>query len=369
MFDLPFLKKLQLPKLDLTFGFGSASFVGIDVGSDSVKVVQLRRERERAVLETYGELKVARYFQREGSAAGGGLLAHTDQHIVDLLTDVLRESNVTTQRAVFGIPPTASFITTVGFPLLSADELRQAVPYEAKRFIPIASAEVTLDWHVLETDESAKRTMVLIAAVPNEVVAKYRRVAELMKVELEGVEIESFSLARSLLGPHRGVTAIIQLGAVVTTLVVVDRRQVRLNNNFGRGSQEITAALAHSLGVVPERAETIKREVGLSVKPEDREVAGIISPIIDSILADVERALASYNRTAARKVENIILAGGGAGLSGLEGRVAERFGLETAVGNPFNRTVFPAFLAPVLKGIAPGFAVAVGLALRPITPV
>lgn len=364
MVDLSFLKKIQFPKIRLNFALGPASFVGIDVGSDSVKVVQLRRERERAVLETYGELKAARYFQ--GERGGGGFLAHGDQNVASLLTDVLRESNVTTKRAVFGIPSTSSFITLVRLPLLSPQEIRSAVPFEAKKYIPIPLAEVALDWRVLETDEAEKRTDVLLVAVPNEVIAKYRRIAEALGLELEAVEVESFSLVRSLLGADRGVTAIIHWGAAVITVTIADRQQIRMNSNFGRGSQEVTGALARSLGIAPERADAMKREVGLSEKPEEREVAGIIAPIVDSVLTDIERALTNYNRAAKRKIEKIVITGGGASLAGLVDRVAKHFGLETTIGNPFSRTVFPAFLQPVLKGIAPNFSVAVGLALRQI---
>lgn len=367
MASIPFLKKIRFPKFNLNFSLGPASFVGVDIGTDSVKVVQLRRERERAVLETYGELKVARYFQPEGAAAGGGFVGHSDQHVVELLTDVLRESNVTTRRVVFGIPSTASFVTAVALPLADNEEIKAAVPFEAKKYIPMPVAEVTLDWQVLEEDPAAKRTTVLLAAVPTEVVAKYQRVAELMHLELEAVEIESFSLVRSLLGSDRGVTAVIHWGAAVTTITVVDRKRIRLNHNFGRGSQEITSALAHGLGVSVERADGVKKDVGLSEKPEEREITQIIEPIVESTLSDLERAMISYNRTAKRKIERIVLAGGGASLGGLVGHVAKRFGLETAIGNPFARTVFPAFLAPVLKDIAPNFAVAVGLALRPIS--
>lgn len=360
---IPFLKKIQFPNIRLNFGPGRASFVGVDVGSDSVKVVQLRRERERAILETYGELKAERYFKNE---RGGGLVSASDQSLANLLTDVLRESNVTARRAVFGIPATASFVTLIRLPLLDAGEIRSAMPLEAKRYIPIPLAEVSLDWQTIETDEAASRTAVLLVAVPNEVIAKYRRVADLLRIELEAVEVESFSLVRSLLGSDRGVSAVINWGAVVTTVSVADRQLVRMNHNLGRGSREITDAVSRSLGIAPERAEAMKREIGLSEKPEEREVAGIIASIVDGILTDVERALTNYNRTAKRKVERIVLAGGGASLPGLVDQVARRFGLETAVGNPFARTVFPAFLQPVLKGIAPSFSVAVGLALRQI---
>lgn len=365
MVSIPFLKKIQFPRLNIRFGLGAASYVGVDIGSDSVKVVQLKKERERAVLETYGELKAARYFEKTGTA-GGNILTRPDREVTELLTDVLREANVTARHAVFGIPATASFITVVRLPLLPPDELAAALPFEARKYVPIPLAEVTLDWQILEEDETAGYAEVLLVAIPTEVLAKYQRIAQALKLELAGVEVESFSLARSLVATERGAIAIIHWGAAVTTLTVVDRKQIRMNHNFGRGAQDITNAIAHGLGVSMERAEAVKKSVGLSEKPEERDTAAIVAPIVDAALADLERAFVNYNRTAKRKIERILLAGGGAGLAGLVAHVAKRFGLETAVGNPFARTVFPVFLQPVLTDIAPNFSVAVGLALREV---
>lgn len=365
MATIPFLNKIQFPKLDFRFAFGPASFVGIDIGSDAVKVVQLRKERERAILETYGELKTGRYFQKEPSA-GGGFLSHSDQILAEILGDVLRESNVTTRRAVFGIPATSSFVILINFPLMGPDEIQTAIQFEAKKYIPIPVSEVAMDWQILETNEDEKRLEVLLVAVPREVVSKCERLAKLLSLDLVAAEIESFSLVRSLLGQDRGASAIMHWGAAVTTVIIAVRRSIRASHNFGHGSREITNALAQSLGISRERAETLKKETGLSEKPEDREAVAVISPIVDSTLLDLERVMVNYNRGAGRKVEKIILTGGGAGLAGLAGHVAKRFGLETVLGNPFSRTVFPAFLQPVLKDIAPDFAVAVGLALRPI---
>lgn len=359
-----FLKKLKLPPLELKLMGRSPSVCGIDIGSESVKVVQLKKERERAILETYGELKSERYFNEPGVRT---LLQYRDEELRGLLTDVLREANVTTHRAVLAVPSASSFITLIHLPFLSEDEIRSAIPFEAKKYVPIPTAEVLLDWQIVGEDRARGRVEVLLVAVPQEVIAKLKRVAELAELEPEGLEIESFSLARSLLGGELGCAMVLNWGAVTTGLTIAVGRQIRLNHNVGRGSREITSTLSKSLGVTIERAEDMKKQVGLSEKPEERAIRDTIAPFIDSTLADAERILSAYNRSAERKVEKIYLAGGGANLLGLVDYVSKHFGLETAIGNAFARTMFPAFLQPLLREIAPGFAVAVGLALRPIT--
>lgn len=366
MVDIPFLKKLTFPKLDLRFfGGKGASFVGIDIGSESAKVVQLRKDQERAVLETYGELKTSHYFKR-AAGTGGGFLRFLDRDIADMLKDLLRESNVSTKQAVLGIPSVSSFITVIELPPMRRDEVSAAIPFEARRYIPIPVSEVTMDWQIIEEDEATRRMKVLLVVVPHEVINKYKRIAELAKLDIQAIEIESFSLARALAGRERGVTALINIGAQSTTVTVIDNRIVRMNTNIGRGSREITIILARSLAIDEERAEALKKEVGLSTKPEEKEIADVVAPLVDAILGDAERVLMMYNRTNVRKVERIILAGGGASMAGLVDYAAKRFGLETTLGNPFAGTVYPAFMQPILKDIGPGFGVAVGLALRQI---
>ncbi len=366
---IPFLDRIKIPTFSFGFGFRSASVAGVDIGTESVKVVQLKKEGDRGVLETYGELKSARYFAQETTGGAAGFIGYRDESVANLLRDVLREAKVTTRRAVFAIPSTASFVTTIQLPLLRRNELEAAIPFEAKKYIPVPIAEVALDWQILEQDSAGGRVTVLLAAVPREVVAKFQRIAGLLKLDLEAAEIENFSLVRSLLANDRGVTALIQWGGVVTTITIVDQRRIRSHHNFGRGSREITTAIARSLGVSVERAEAVKREIGFSEKPEEQELVSVIAPVVDSILADIERVVTLYNRSAKRKIERIVLTGGGARLKGLVDHVAKRFGLETVIGNPFTHTIFPPFLHPTLKEIAPNFAVAVGLALRTIVPI
>lgn len=366
---IAFFDRIKIPTFSFGFAFRSASVAGIDIGTESVKVVQLKKEGDRGVLETYGELKSARYFEKDTTSGAAGFIGYRDESIANLLRDVLREAKVTTRRTVFAIPSTASFVTTIHLPLLPRHELEAAIPFEAKKYIPIPIPEVALDWQILEPDTTGGRVTVLLAAVPREVVTKFQRIAELLQLDLEAAEIENFSLVRSLLSNDRGVSALIQWGGVVSTITIVDQRRIRSHHNFGRGSREITSAIARSLGVSVERAEAVKREVGFSEKPEEQEIVGVIAPVVDSILADIERVMTVYNRGAKRKIERLVLTGGGAHLKGLVDHVAKRFGLETIVGNPFTHTVFPPFLHPTLKEIAPNFAVAVGLALRDIVAV
>ena len=338
--------------------------MGIDIGAASTKVVQLRYEKERAILETYGELSNAHYL-KDGEGGGVGLLRYLDQDIANLLKDALKESNVTSTAAVFSVPATASFITQFSLPRLSLKELEQAVPFEARKYVPIPMAEVVLDWDLLETTED-QENRILLVAVPREVIEKFKRVAELAGLTISGLEVETFSLVRSLAGRDIAPTALINMGHLSTSLAFIDQGKLRSAHNFSHGSLELTRALERGLGINQERAESLKREIGLSDRMEDRETATILSPLIEILFEEIARSISLYNRHASRHIQRMILSGSGSNLRGMVDQASIKFGMEVSKGNPFSRVAAPAFLQPILREIGPGFAVAVGLALHAI---
>lgn len=364
--DTSFLKKLVLPRFSLpVFAGGPASVAGIDIGASSTKVVQLRYEGERAILETYGELLNEGYL-KIGEGTGAGFLRYADNDIASLLKDLIRESNVTAKDAVMAVPAVSSFITTITFPAVAEKEIEQAVPFEARKYIPVPVSEVILDWDILGPTEGRDTIDVLLVAVPREIIDKLKRVADLGGIKLKALEVETFSMIRSLGGRELVPMAYINLGYQTTTLAIVDMGKLRVSYTFGRGSSELTKALARGLGISNERAEGIKREVGMSERIEEREITSIIAPLMAVLFAEIERTVSLYNRKTPRKIQKINLTGGGSNLKGLVEHTASKFGVEVTQGNPFGRVVTPAFMQPILREIGPSFSVAVGLALHGI---
>lgn len=366
--DFSFLKK-YLPIEGLSFEkiFKKASFVGIDIGLSSVKVVQLRKEEERAILETYGQLKSGAYLKNiDASASFSGFLRYLDDDIAGMLKDVLREAKVTTRAAVMSIPASASFMTLAELPRIPEKERASVLAFEARRYIPIPQTEVFTNWVVIEGEEQLPRMKVLFVAVPREVVSKYQRIAKAANLDLRAIEIESFSYARSLVGADRAPTLIIHLGYEATTATIVDEGIIRINHTIDRGQEALSSALATGLSISKDRAEDFKNEVGLSEKIEQQEIAAILEPLLQLMIREIERVVIAYNRENERKIEKVILTGGGARLHGVVEYVAKVFGLEVSIGNSFKRTVYPQFMQPILREVSSHFAVATGLALREI---
>lgn len=119
--------------------------VGIDIGTSSIKVVQLRKKKGRALLETYGEIALGPY----GGLSVGQVTNLTSDKVAEAIKDLIREANVTTLSGGLSIPFKSSLVTLMELPIIDEKQLKEMIPLEARKYIPVPISEVTLDWWVI----------------------------------------------------------------------------------------------------------------------------------------------------------------------------------------------------------------------------
>ncbi len=346
-------------------------FLGVDIGSSSIKIVQLKKEKERAILETYGELSLAGY----ANGDVGKAFVVIDTKITEALSDILKESKAGAKSAEVSLPLKNSFLTTMEMPYLSEEELKEAIPFEARKYVPIPLSEAKIDWWILppKSEENAvssigspkrKFVSVLLAAVPQEITAKYKSIFKNVNVEINNFELEVFPFARAALHRELGAVLLLDLGASSTKMIIADGGAVRAAHSLDKGSQEMTLNLSQSLGLNFERAEILKRENGILHKPETEGVASILETQVEFIAYEAERFLLDWKRRGGRPISKIVLGGGGALLKGITETMIKKFGVEAETVNPFSKVVYPAFLEPSLREVGATFTNAIGLALK-----
>lgn len=360
------------------FSKGGQSVLGIDIGSSSVKVVQLKKKGGKAILETYGELSLGGY---AGVEIGRATNLPTDK-IVQALRDVLKESNTTTVQSGISIPASSSLLSFIKMPDLPLKDLATMIPIEARKYIPVPISEVMLDWSVVPKDENyvsefeaplvkkvegdaqGKSVDILLAVIHNEVLSKYSQIVTGAELVNGFFEIEIFSTMRSVIEQSLDAQIVFDFGAGSTKLYIIDRGMLRNSHTISRGSQEITLALSRALGVSVGDAEHLKRTVGVSEDANQKNIKEIIILNLDYILAETVRVMSAYEKKTNKNISRVILTGGGSLLKGFLAIARARLETEVILGDPFSRTEAPAFLDPVLKEAGPEFAVAIGLALR-----
>lgn len=353
------------------------SVIGIDIGASSIKVVQLKKEEGRAVLETYGSLSTAPY----AGGAVGQVVAVPEEALVKAVNDLFKEANVTTNNSAMSIPASSSLVFLVELPGTVAEKDVQSIIYnEARRYIPVPITEVAIDWWLVPkrpldnvTDDSEKptevemkeeKTKVLVAAIHNEALEKYKSLVNDAKLETDFFEIEMFSSVRSTIGQDLSTIMLFDMGASKTKISIVDRGVIQDFHIINRGSHDITKALVAGLGVSFKDAEDMKKEFGLFDNPKQPKAAEVVRVALDYILFEAGNVVLNYEKKYNRSIGKIVLTGGGVLLKGVADAAKEKWASDVVMGNPFERIQAPAFLEGVLSESGPEFAVAAGLALR-----
>lgn len=347
--------------------------LGVDIGSSSIKVVQLKKKGGRAVLETYGVISLGPY----GGTSVGALTSLKTEDIARALKDVMKESNVTTKSSILSIPSLASLIFLVTLPwTVKESELENIIPIEARKYIPVPISEVTLDWFVIPNEDemqendspsNIKRNReVLVVAIHNETLTQYREILKQTGLESDAFEMEIFSNIRSTFNNELAPFLIVDFGASKTKVSIVESGVVKVFHVVNRGSHDISRNISQALGITFEEAEKLKRMVGLdaSVNPEAEK---IIRLAVNYIFTDINSIVFAYQKKYNKNISKVFLSGGGSLLKGLLEAARENFRVEVFYSNPFSKTEAPAFLEPVLENSGPEFAVAVGLALRQLS--
>jgi type IV pilus assembly protein PilM len=351
------------------------SVLGVDVGSASIKVVQLRKSKGRAILETYGEISLGPY---AGTQIGRSTKLPA-QKIAEALVDVIKEANVSTLNSAVSIPMKSSMVSIIKIPQMPEKQIAQVVPMEARKYVPVPISEVSIDWFVIPkaegeqsqtmTDKSGKKVPmmeVLAVAIHNDVLNDFSRLVSESKLQTSFFEVEMFSTIRSVVEAedNKVPVLIFDMGASATKLYVVERGIVRESHIISKGSQDITLNISKSLNVTVEYAEKLKRNFGNNQTDQDQKIAEIIDITLAPIFGQTNATVLNFGRRTNRIVSKMVLVGGGCLLNGIVERASKKVGIPVVPGDPFSRTKAPAFLETILKETGLAFSTAAGLALR-----
>lgn len=356
------------------------SVLGVDIGSSSIKVVQLRKLGGKAILETYGELSLGPY----GGVEVGRATNLPAEKMTEALRDLLRESNVTTKNCGVAVPISSSLVSFIQMPTRDKKQMDVMIPIEARKYIPVPISEVNLDWWIIPEDNSvealrtnstnnpstpnptpqSKMTEVLVVAIHNDILTKFMSVVENSGLTTSFFEIEIFSAIRALLDQSIATQMILDMGSSSTKVYIVERGILRSSHSINRGSQDITLAISKSMGISLEEAEKMKRDFGIAGPKDNSEIQAVIELSTENILTEASRILLDYEKRYNKAVARVVLTGGAVMLKGFLERAKQSLETEVVPGNAFGKIETPAFFEETIRSTGTEFAVAIGIALR-----
>ena len=342
--------------------------LGIDIGTSSIKVVQLRKEKEKIILDTYGEIALGPY-----AGTSSGQSAHVgEEKIVEIIKDLLREAKVTARETVVSIDSSAAFVSLVKVPNVQDSELRTMMPFEARKYIPIPLSEVQMDWwHIPTTinlDEGERMINVVLAAVKNETLTMYDRIIKKLDLANVEYEIQGYSVMRSVPPKSSGMVLYVDIGGQYTTLSLINNNTVLDMHVISRGSQDSTIQLSKALSIPVDTAEETKRTFGYLGDKANPYVKDVMQLSSYPLFGEVARLSLMYERKYNQTIEGIIISGGGARVPGILESYNETVHIPGRVATPFDQIDVPPFLHEMIERIGPSYSVAVGCALKKLVP-
>ncbi len=364
------------------------NILGVDIGTSSIKVLEVARVKNGHALVTYGFVED---FQRDLHNIGKEDSTLTAQAI----RSVVAKARCTTKRASAALPTYAVFTSLITVPQLAGDELDSAVHWEAKKIIPLPLDEIVLDYKILNpkteqsllkmpfgkkeegshphTDDSLK---ILITGAAKETVQKYTEIFQMSGLNLVSIETEMFALSRSIVGSQPGEIMIVEIGAAVTDIIIMQNGVPFFGRSLEHGGAGITHAITNSLHIADKRSEQLKRDIGIRAGTDAATngsggIPTIIKTALEPIVHEIRYTMDLYkshtltpSAQASGTIEKIILTGGTALMPGIAEFLSQTLDVRVFVGDPWSFITCPPDLRPVLETIGPKFSVSIGLALR-----
>lgn len=346
-----------------TVTVGKSGVVGVDIGSSSVKVVELEQREDVIALKTYGELQLGPY----GGLELGQVTSLDKKRKTEALVDVFRESGIKATKGVIALPLSSSFVTIIN---INADikkepDIGPRVRVEARKYIPVPISDVSLDWFELPPlgDLPENTREVLVAAIQNDVFSETMDIISAVNNQQQPSEIELFSSMRSTIKSTDTSLAILDLGADTSKLYIVQDGMPRKIYRNPVGGSQVTQNIADALNVKYEEAENLKRNY-YEQMPEAQAVKKAFVETYERPLQEFRKVLLEYEARQNKPVGRVVVTGGGAAFLDTAPYVAYMFDVEVERAKPFSKIAYPAFMEDVLFDIGPTFSVAVGSALR-----
>jgi type IV pilus assembly protein PilM len=365
--------------------------LGVDIGANSIKLVELSNDRGRAKLMTYG------YAELPASNDGGVLLDQPKQ-AGELLAEVCKKAGCAGTIAMAALPTSNIFSTILSIPATKdKKKIKPMIDAEVAKLSPLPLSEMitystfldgggegkkgtegtkgkkgTEGTEGSETKADDKNLRVLVTGAAKTLVQKYIEIFKIAKLQLQALDTESFALIRSLIGKDKNAIMLIDLGAKRTNMTVVEKGIPFVSRSINIGGDSITSRIGSTLNVPLEQAERMKRDF-VSLSTQDSHLAGKLPPFLEpffqSLVNEAHYAFELYTSmelTEHKKVEKIILTGGSSHLPRMLEFLSETLNMNVYRGDPWARVAHPQDLSVVFEEIGPRMSVAVGLAMRDI---
>lgn len=305
---------------------------GLDIGVNSIKVMQMDGEGKHASINGYGVIRFDTPATENGvivnhEALAQAMLELFDKHI---------NGKITTRRVAATIPASTAYSRVMSLPSnLGSKELKEAVRFEAEQYIPIPADDLYIDYSI--GGVVGENTEVLVVAVPKKIIDSYMRFFELVGLEVCAIETTISASSRLIAetdSSSKTPSILIDFGSVSVDLSVYDKILV-VNGTVPGGGDDFTKRIKDRLNVSLAEANTIKMKYGLGISKKQTEIREALNDQLSQLIKEIRRVVRYYEeRTEGKsKIGQVITMGGGANMPGLTDYLTDNLRLPTRMCN------------------------------------
>jgi type IV pilus assembly protein PilM len=343
---------------------GKKNLVGLDIGSSSVKAVELAKKGSALQLLNLG------FENLQTDTIVDGQIMELN-NVSNVISNIFSEHQIKTNRVAAGVSGHSVIVKNIVLPSMSEEELQESFSWHAEEHIPFDIADVNLDYEL--TNKSSESLHVLMAACKSDKIANVKQAIQLAGKQPVIIDVDAFALQNCYevnYQPRAGeIVALLNIGAATMNINILNGTRSVFARDAGVGGSQYTSLLQKELGLSFEQAEGVKRGMALPDGIEPRPIQPIIETVSDVLALEVRKTMDFYRATAEEKdtgIQKILLAGGGSKLPGLAEYLGRRFEIPVEVFDPFRQIEVDdkKFDPEYMREIVPEMAVAVGLALR-----
>jgi type IV pilus assembly protein PilM len=348
----------------MMFKRGKKSMVGVDIGSSSVKAVELQGRGNDLQLLSLG------FEALESDSVVDGQIIELNA-VSNAISNIFNEHKIKTTQVAAGVNGHSVIVKNIVLPQMSEGELQESFAWHAEEHIPFDISDVNLDYHVM--DRSGDAIHVLMAACKRDKVANLKQTIQLAGKQPTVIDVDAFALQNCYelnYDPQPGqVVALLNIGASTTNINILNGVRSVFTRDATFGGNQYTSLLQKELGLTFDQAESVKRGMPLPEGAEVRDVGPIMDTVSDILALEIQKTMDFYRATVEdgeSAVQKILVSGGGSKLTGLADFLARRFEVSVEMFDPFRKIKVDArgFDPDYMREIVPEMAIAVGLALR-----
>ena len=321
--------------------------IGLDIGCHSIKLAGLKMTSEGPFLTWVGMKEIP---------------PGTDKEDVEKLSQVLKalfeEVGLKTKKVNLTVSGSGIHIKRISIPSLPKAELKEAVRWEIKNYLPFPLETAQIDFQILNeyVEDNIKKLDLIVVACPKHLIDRTLSIAERAGLQPIHLDVAPFALWNTLLVwdqlKKEETVALIDMGAEKTGIYIFKDGILQFSREVTPAGADITKAIVEGIGSAGEpgrlyeQAENIKREIGIPSEPSQERVSDkstsqskisfLVRPVLERLAAEIGRSLDYYrNQFNEEHIDRVLLTGGGANLKNIVSYLGNELRLPVEYFNPF----------------------------------